>query len=146
LLGDIRLERLGRRDVGGDGASPALRRFPQPRRLCLFSICSMFIFLEQGTAAMSKDPMREIIDSIVPPKPIFDGSEHDTGTCGKTASVSANAGGTSAGEREKLLPRQEQFCRHYVTQPVATRAAVLAGYAERSAYNQGHRLLKQAEV
>ena len=48
--------------------------------------------------------------------------------------------------RPKLLPRQESFCSHYATQPVATRAAVLAGYAERSAYNQGHRLLHCAEV
>ncbi len=46
----------------------------------------------------------------------------------------------------KLLPRQEAFCRNYVVQPVATRAAVLAGYAARSAHNQGHRLLRCAEI
>ena len=97
---------------------------------------------------MPKDEMREIIDSIVPPTPLFDDSEDKDGSppLDETAAASAAKGGSSAGEHETLLPRQEQFCRHYVTQPVATRAAVLAGYAERSAYNQGHRLLKLTEV
>jgi hypothetical protein len=49
-------------------------------------------------------------------------------------------------ERGKLLPRQEEFCRRYAAQPVATRAAVLAGYAEESAANQGYRLLKNEIV
>lgn len=46
----------------------------------------------------------------------------------------------------KLEPRQEEFCRHYAARPVATRAAVLAGYAEESAANQGHRLLRNPLV
>jgi phage terminase small subunit len=46
----------------------------------------------------------------------------------------------------KLTARQARFCEHYTAQPVATRAAVLAGYSEDSAYNQGHRLLKNPLV
>lgn len=46
----------------------------------------------------------------------------------------------------RLTARQLRFCEHYATQPVATRAAALAGYAEDSAYNQGHRLLKNPLV
>ena len=46
----------------------------------------------------------------------------------------------------KLEPRQEEFCRHYAARPVATRAAVLAGYAEENAAGQGHRLLKNPLV
>ncbi len=46
----------------------------------------------------------------------------------------------------KLTGRQAEFCRHYVAQPVATRAAVLAGYSEESAASRGSRLLKNALV
>ena len=46
----------------------------------------------------------------------------------------------------RLTPRQEEFCRHYAAQPVATRAAALAGYAKDNAANQGHRLLKNPFV
>jgi phage terminase small subunit len=42
----------------------------------------------------------------------------------------------------KLTARQALFCENFATQPVATRAAVLAGYAAENAANQGHRLLK----
>jgi phage terminase small subunit len=42
----------------------------------------------------------------------------------------------------KLTARQALFCEGYAAQPVAARAAVLAGYAEENAANQGHRLLK----
>lgn len=45
-----------------------------------------------------------------------------------------------------LRPRQEEFCRHYAANPVATRAAVLAGYEEENAANQGYRLLKNPLV
>lgn len=41
----------------------------------------------------------------------------------------------------KLEPRQEEFCEHYAARPVATRAAILAGYGEDGAANQGYRLL-----
>jgi hypothetical protein len=46
----------------------------------------------------------------------------------------------------KLTARQAVFCENYAAQPVATRAAVLAGYSEDSAHNQGHRLLKNPLV
>lgn len=42
----------------------------------------------------------------------------------------------------KLTARQALFCDNYAAQPVAARAAVLAGYTEENAANQGHRLLK----
>lgn len=98
-----------------------------------------------------KDEMKEIIDSIVPPTPELDGPEeasaHEPAAQGIGGAPSpAAASEAAAHERSRLLPRQEAFCRHYVTQPVATRAAALAGYAERSAHNQGHRLLQIAEV
>lgn len=92
------------------------------------------------------DEMRKIIDGIVPPVAMFgDGEDGD-----EAAPDGPHWGGAlgvpEAPKPRALLPRQEEFCRHYAAQPVATRAAVMAGYAERSAYNQGHRLLKQAEV
>jgi hypothetical protein len=46
----------------------------------------------------------------------------------------------------KLTPRQQEFCRHYAAQPVALRAAVLAGYAESNADSYGPRLLKNPLV
>lgn len=46
----------------------------------------------------------------------------------------------------KLTARQALFCENYAARPVATRAAVLAGYSEDSAHNQGHRLLKNPQV
>ncbi len=47
---------------------------------------------------------------------------------------------------EKLTDRQEEFCRHYAARPVATHAALLAGYAEENARHQGSRLLKNPLV
>jgi phage terminase small subunit len=46
----------------------------------------------------------------------------------------------------KLTPRQEEFCRHYAAQPVATRAAVLAGFSKENAAAYGSRLLNNALV
>lgn len=46
----------------------------------------------------------------------------------------------------RLTVRQEEFCRHFVAQPVATRAAILAGYAEENAAPYGSRLLKNPLV
>jgi phage terminase small subunit len=46
----------------------------------------------------------------------------------------------------RLMPRQEEFCRHYAAQPVGTRAAVLAGYSEDNAAPYGSRLLKNPLV
>jgi hypothetical protein len=45
-----------------------------------------------------------------------------------------------------LTPRQEEFCKHYALQPIAVRAAVLAGYAESNADSYGTRLLKNPLV
>jgi len=45
-----------------------------------------------------------------------------------------------------LTPRQEEFCRHYAAQPVATRAAILAGYSEDNAAPYGSRLLNNPLV
>jgi len=47
---------------------------------------------------------------------------------------------------ETLSGRQEEFCRHYAAKPVAAHAALLAGYGEESARNQGARLLKNPLV
>ena len=98
-----------------------------------------------------KDEMKEILESIVSPTPELDdpdeASPDEPGNAGMPPPARpAPPGEAAAPARARLLPRQEAFCRHYVTQPVATRAAVLAGYAERSAYNQGYRLLQLTEV
>jgi hypothetical protein len=94
-----------------------------------------------------KDSMKEIIESIVPPTPELDDPDEASDEAPSAQGERAPPPpATPARERANLLPRQEAFCRRYAMQPVATRAAVLAGYAERSAYNQGHRLLRQAEV
>lgn len=45
-----------------------------------------------------------------------------------------------------ITPRQERFCEEYVVDLNATQAAIRAGYAESGAYNEGHRLLRNAEV
>ncbi len=45
-----------------------------------------------------------------------------------------------------LSPLRERFCRYYLTEPSATRAAVKAGYSERTAGRQAHRLLKNVEI
>ncbi len=46
----------------------------------------------------------------------------------------------------KLTPRQEAFCRHYLTEPSGTRAAIKAGYTERSAANEAYRLMRNDEI
>lgn len=45
-----------------------------------------------------------------------------------------------------FTPQQEQFIVAYVAKPNATQAAISAGYSEKSAYSQGARLLKHAEI
>ncbi len=49
-------------------------------------------------------------------------------------------------EAPALTPRQEAFCRHYLTEPSGTRAAIKAGYTERSAANEAHRLMRNDEI
>ncbi|MCW5774457.1 MAG: terminase small subunit [Rhodospirillaceae bacterium] len=45
-----------------------------------------------------------------------------------------------------LTPRQERFCRYYLTEPSATRAAVKAGYSANGAGQAAHRMLKNVEI
>jgi hypothetical protein len=49
-------------------------------------------------------------------------------------------------ERGPLNPRQEAFCRHFLTEPSGTRAAIMAGYSARSAENQASRMMRNDEV
>ena len=45
-----------------------------------------------------------------------------------------------------ITDKQERFAQAYVLHRNATEAAKAAGYAERSAYNQGYRMLKNTEI
>lgn len=46
----------------------------------------------------------------------------------------------------KLTPKQQRFVEEYLVDLNATQAAIRAGYAERTAYSQGQRLLKNVEI
>ena len=46
----------------------------------------------------------------------------------------------------ELNAKQKAFAREYVVDSNATQAAIRAGYKKRSAYAQGHALLKKPEV
>lgn len=50
------------------------------------------------------------------------------------------------GSKPQLSERSQRFVDEYVVDLNATRAAIRAGYSAASAYSQGHRLLKNAEV
>lgn len=45
-----------------------------------------------------------------------------------------------------MTPKQKLFVKEYLVDLNATRAAIAAGYSEKTAYSQGQRLLKHAEV
>ena len=45
-----------------------------------------------------------------------------------------------------LTDKQERFAQAYILHRNATEAAKAAGYAPRSAYNQGYRMLKNDEI
>jgi len=45
-----------------------------------------------------------------------------------------------------LNQKQRRFCQEYVIDYNATRAAQRAGYSEKTAYSQGHELLKKPEI
>ena len=60
-------------------------------------------------------------------------------------SLQAARGGDAA-QATTLTPRQEAFCRHYLTEPSGTRAAIMAGYADSGAKVQAHRMLTNANV
>ena len=47
---------------------------------------------------------------------------------------------------ERITAKEERFCQEYIIDYNATKAAIRAGYKERSAASQGSRLLKNAEV
>jgi len=49
-------------------------------------------------------------------------------------------------EEKKLTPKQEIFCYEYCIDYNATRAAIKAGYSEKTAYSIGPRLLKDVEI
>ena len=46
----------------------------------------------------------------------------------------------------ELNEKQRLFCEEYVVDRNATKAAIRAGYSEKTAYSQGQRLLKHVEV
>ena len=45
-----------------------------------------------------------------------------------------------------LTPKQQLFVAEYLKDMIATQAAIRAGYSEKTAYSQGQRLLKHAEI
>ncbi len=45
-----------------------------------------------------------------------------------------------------MTPKQKLFVKEYLVDLNATRAAISAGYSEKTAYSQGQRLLKHVEV
>lgn len=49
-------------------------------------------------------------------------------------------------KEKKLTPKEEKFCQEYIVSLNATQAAIKAGYSEKTAYSQGHRLLKNVEI
>ena len=64
----------------------------------------------------------------------------------ETTADAVEAPAAAAAPADALSPRRGRFCRYYLTEPSATRAAVKAGYSERTAGQQGHRLLKNVEI
>ncbi len=46
----------------------------------------------------------------------------------------------------KLTPKQKRFCQEYIIDFNATKAAIRAGYSEKTAYSIGHSLLKKVEI
>ena len=47
---------------------------------------------------------------------------------------------------KRLTEKQKRFCEEYLVDLNATQAAIRAGYAQRTAYSQGQRLLKNVEI
>ena len=45
-----------------------------------------------------------------------------------------------------LKEKHEKFCQSYLISKNATQSAIAAGYSERSAHNQGYRLLKEPAI
>ena len=51
-----------------------------------------------------------------------------------------------AGEKYMMTEKKKRFCDEYLIDTNATQAAIRAGYSVKTAYSQGQRLLKDAEV
>lgn len=49
-------------------------------------------------------------------------------------------------KQNDLAPKQRAFVTEYIKDHNATKAAIRAGYSTKTAYSQGNRLLKKAEV
>lgn len=49
-------------------------------------------------------------------------------------------------DKDKLTPKQERFCEEYLVDLNATKAAISAGYSERTARSQGQRLLTNVDI
>ena len=45
-----------------------------------------------------------------------------------------------------MTQKQVRFCEHYASSLNATKAAIFAGYSEKSATNQGSRLIRNDEI
>ena len=45
-----------------------------------------------------------------------------------------------------MTPKMKKFCLEYASNGNATQSAIKAGYAEKTAYSQGQRLLKKVEI
>lgn len=54
--------------------------------------------------------------------------------------------GNEKRSKKKLNPRQERFCREYIIDYNATKAAIRAGYSEKTAYSMGSENLKKPEI
>lgn len=89
---------------------------------------------QRDARARQKDERRALIESLF-----------GAGSVPLVESLIA-AGRSEAASAVTLTPRQEAFCRHYLTEPSGTRAAIMAGYAESGAGQEAHRLLKNADI
>jgi len=49
-------------------------------------------------------------------------------------------------DKPKLTPKQEMFCKEYIIDLNATQAAIRAGYSEKTANEQGARLLANVSI
>lgn len=47
---------------------------------------------------------------------------------------------------KRLTKKQDMFCREFIVDYHQTKAAIRAGYSERSAYSTGNRMMKNAEI
>ena len=81
---------------------------------------------------------RELIESLFGPGalPVVD----------SLLAARSGEGSAAASPGPLLTQRQEAFCRNFLTEPNATRAAILAGYGEAGAAVEAHRMLRNAKI